>query len=814
MNINNECKDLVHQALGQSALPIFLVDINSVVSFANTGAIELLNGNADTVVGNKITTLFGLTPKDLASSHNKLLTTTLLNPLPHLPHIEALRLSISYVVTGDQNHYVVFMRDITQELQTLSERNLLSNTINQIGQAILVLSTELQIMQSNTQFQHLVGYSEEELLGSHPTDYLIHEQDNPILFHDIRQHVERCRTFDLELIARTKFGEHITLDIQCSPYYSSNSEKPEYFIALVRDVTAQQRIRTFEQFALRTIIESFDAYEAYLKSYIQSVLFCDIFILTEKELSETKLNSYRVEEVVNYTAAHPLAKHLGDSAAPRVYIHPIIFDGAVQAILTMPVIGTVNIKGPIKELINTVARFTHLAIEKQQTKAQIKSLTRYNPITGLPIQDYFENKALSKISREQNVSVISIVINNLDCIYESFGSVAAEQIFNAVACILKEVAGDEDTIGQSDYGQFHLVTKLVEPGPLLTFIEMLSSATQANVLIGETPVKVSTSLGISSGLVGGERQRFKTVCEQANAACNRAGINKYEFYNCEQNSQAKRELIIGASLTKAIEDNELNLLYQPQINLKTGELYGVEALSRWESHIHGQVSPDTFVALAEQLGAITRLSLWILRTGIKQLALWDSEGINVPHLSVNITASDLEQSDLPSYINRLLCVYNISGKRLTLEVTESAAITLTKQNMNVISQLREMGIGLSMDDFGTGYSNLANLAALPVTEIKIDRSFINGENSRLDTLVSSVISMGDNLGISIVAEGIEDKTQLGKLSKFGCPIIQGYYFSKPLNAEGVFSYINEDKFRPLLESIEPGFPPLRLVSKC
>ena len=128
--------------------------------------------------------------------------------------------------------------------------------------------------------------------------------------------------------------------------------------------------------------------------------------------------------------------------------------------------------------------------------------------------------------------------------------------------------------------------------------------------------------------------------------------------------------------------------------------------------------------------AITRLSLWILRTGIKQLALWDSEGINVPHLSVNITASDLEQSDLSSYINRLICVYNISGKRLTLEVTESAAITLTKQNMNVISQLREMGIGLSMDDFGTGYSNLANLAALPVTEIKIDRSFISGENSR------------------------------------------------------------------------------------
>ncbi|AMJ76696.1 PAS domain-containing protein [Alteromonas stellipolaris] len=227
MNINNECKDLVNQALGHSALPIFIVDVNSVVSFANTGAIELLNENVDTVVGSKITTLFGLTPNDLASSHNEIFTTTLFNPLPH---IEALRLSISYVATGDQNHYVVFMRDITQELQTLSERNLLSNTIDQIGQAILVLSTELQIIQTNTQFQHLVGYSEEELLGSHPTDYLIHEQDNPILFHDIRQHVERCRTFDLELTARTKFGEHITLDIQCSPYYSSNSEKPEYII--------------------------------------------------------------------------------------------------------------------------------------------------------------------------------------------------------------------------------------------------------------------------------------------------------------------------------------------------------------------------------------------------------------------------------------------------------------------------------------------------------------------------------------------------------------------------------------------------------
>ena len=272
-------------------------------------------------------------------------------------------------------------------------------------------------------------------------------------------------------------------------------------------------------------------------------------------------------------------------------------------------------------------------------------------------------------------------------------------------------------------------------------------------------------------------------------------------------------MIIGASLTKAIEDNELSLLYQPQINLKTGELYGVEALSRWESVTHGQVAPDTFVALAEQLGAITRLSLWILRTGIKQLALWDSEGINVPHLSINITASDLEQSDLPSYINRLLSVYSISGKRITLEVTESAAISLSKQNLDVISQLREMGLGLSMDDFGTGYSNLANLAALPVTEIKIDRSFTSGANSRLDTLVSSVITMGANLGISIVAEGIEDEAQLTKLSEYGCPIIQGYYFSKPLDAEGVFNYIREEKYRPLLQNREPCFPPLRLVSK-
>ncbi len=811
--MNNECKDLVHQALGQSALPIFIIDNNSVVSFANAGAIELLNMPENKVVGMEITTIFELTPNDLASSHSDIFTKTLLNPLPNLPHVEALRLSISYVETGDNNHYVVVMRDISQELKTLSERNMLSNTINQMGQATLILSTELQIKQTNTQFQHLVGYTGEELLDSHPTDYLIHEQDNPILFQDIGHHVERRKAFSIELTARTKCGEHISLDVQCSPYYSADSATPDYFIALVRDVTAQQRIRKFEQFALRTIIESFDAYEAYLKSYIQSVLFCDISILTESDLSEATLNNYRVEEVVSFNAAHPLSGYLGKPVTPKIYIHPIIFDGAVQAVLAMPVVETVQIIGPIKELLNTIARFPHLAIEKQQTKARIKSLTRYNPITGLPIHDYFENKALKNIKKDQSVSVISIAINNLDCICESFGSGAAEQIFIAVACILNEVAGDEDIIGQSDYGQFHLVTNLVEPSPLLAFIEMLSSATQADVLIAEMPVKVSTSLGISSGLVGGERQRFKTVCEQANAACNRAAVNKYAFYNCNLHYQAKRELIIGASLTKAIEDNELSLLYQPQINLKTGELYGVEALSRWESVTHGQVAPDTFVALAEQLGAITRLSLWILRTGIKQLALWDSEGINVPHLSINITASDLEQSDLPSYINRLLSVYSISGKRITLEVTESAAISLSKQNLDVISQLREMGLGLSMDDFGTGYSNLANLAALPVTEIKIDRSFTSGANSRLDTLVSSVITMGANLGISIVAEGIENEAQLTKLSEYGCPIIQGYYFSKPLDAEGVFNYIREEKYRPLLQNREPCFPPLRLVSK-
>lgn len=254
--------------------------------------------------------------------------------------------------------------------------------------------------------------------------------------------------------------------------------------------------------------------------------------------------------------------------------------------------------------------------------------------------------------------------------------------------------------------------------------------------------------------------------------------------------------MLGTALRRAIAGDCLRLEYQPQVRPDSGELYGVEALARWRDPEFGVIPPGRFISLAEEIGEIEAIGRWALREACRQMAVWRDEGVQVPVVSVNLSPLSFRGADLPDFVAGLLQQYALPGECLTIEITESAAMALTAGMLEVIHGIRALGVGLSVDDFGTGFSSLSNLANLPVTEVKIDRSFIDKclQESRLQSLVMAVIGIGQNLHLTVVAEGVETEAQRELLKAHHCPVIQGYLFSRPLAPADIPNWI---KTRPM-----------------
>ena len=265
------------------------------------------------------------------------------------------------------------------------------------------------------------------------------------------------------------------------------------------------------------------------------------------------------------------------------------------------------------------------------------------------------------------------------------------------------------------------------------------------------------------------------------------GGNGWQFFSPAMNEMVKERLVLGAALKEAISNNQLKLVYQPQIFAETGELYGIEALARWYDPLHGHVPPSRFIPLAEEIGEIEKIGRWVISEACRQLAEWRSQNIHIPALSVNLSALHFRSNQLPNQVSDAMHAWGIDGHQLTVEITESMMMEHDTEIFKRIQILRDMGIGLSVDDFGTGFSGLSRLVSLPVTEIKIDKSFVDRclTEKRILALLEAITSIGQSLNLTVVAEGIETKEQFEMLRKIHCRVIQGYFFSRPLPAEEI-----------------------------
>ena len=348
-----------------------------------------------------------------------------------------------------------------------------------------------------------------------------------------------------------------------------------------------------------------------------------------------------------------------------------------------------------------------------------------------------------------------------------------------------------DTLARLGGDEFALLLNPADEAKALTTIARIQQELLQPFVLGGLPISVEASVGVAVAPDHGTDQA--TLLQRADVAMYvaKGTGTALAVYDPETDTKDARELALVGELRHAIDREELTLSFQPKVNLDSEELTGVEALVRWNHPDLGLLTPDLFVPLAERTGLIRPLGRYVLEHAVRQCARWRSDGLDLP-VAVNLTMPDLLDLDLPRYVGDLLAEHEVPSGSLELEITEGTISADPVRVRHVLTGLSEMGVRLAIDDFGTGYSSLAYLKNLPVDCLKIDKSFVlNMEADASDaTIVRSTIDLGRNLGLEIVAEGVESEAAWAALRSFGCTYAQGFFISRPISPEDLDALID------------------------
>jgi predicted signal transduction protein with EAL and GGDEF domain len=335
-----------------------------------------------------------------------------------------------------------------------------------------------------------------------------------------------------------------------------------------------------------------------------------------------------------------------------------------------------------------------------------------------------------------------------------------------------------------------LVHKVDNESGTTVLAERLQEVLKQPLQIGGVSVTTSASIGITFSRLGYETP--EDMLRDADIAMYRAkaaGKARYAVFDAELHTELASRLRLEADLRQALADGSLTVAYQPLFNLNNGQLRGFEALTRWHHASLGDISPITFIPIAEESGLIIELTDMVMSRACRQLRLWQDrdESLRDLKIQVNISSNDLAHSALPSRVERALREARIEPRQLTLELTENILMQRVEGVMPTLEALRRIGVGLAIDDFGTGYSSLSYLSSLPIDSLKIDRSFVIGirEGSKQSEIVRAIVSLGATLGKAVVAEGIETSSQFAQLRELGCENGQGFHLSRPLTVAEV-----------------------------
>ncbi len=409
---------------------------------------------------------------------------------------------------------------------------------------------------------------------------------------------------------------------------------------------------------------------------------------------------------------------------------------------------------------------------------------RHDPLTELPNRRAFFEQAGDALAAQTSSEPCAVMIIDLDRFKEvndTLGHHRGDLLLHAVALRIREAVRDRDVVSRLGGDEFAVLLRNAPDETAREVARRIAAALERRFNVGGATMDIEASIGIA--LAPQHGSDVDALLQRADLAMYRAKERHdgFNVYTSELDSEQPGQMSLLGDLRRALEHHELTLHYQPKASLATGQVSHVEALVRWERPGHGLVPPSEFIPLAERTGLIKQLSGCVLDAALGQQRAWTDGGLDVS-VAVNLSARNLLETDLPALVAGLLADHGVPADRLILEITESAIMSDETHSVGVLSQLSELGVRLSIDDFGTGYSSLSRLRRLPVDEIKIDRSFVaHMDCERGDALiVQSTIELAHNLGLRVVAEGVETEAIWNRLRDLGCDYAQGYFLRRPI----------------------------------
>lgn len=698
-----------------------------------------------------------------------------------------------------------FVRDAAQQQQVLIRKiELLQQSQRITKTAPWVWHIKEDVLEWGDEFFEMLGYD----AGSFTLDrefYMssVHPGDRAKVERVMAHLLEMTEVGSLQHRMFTRTGEVLWIE-QRAEVFRDAAGKPQYVAGACQEITARKisELDFLEKKRTLRLILDNAPIGIWLQDSRGKLLFVNKVYCSALGMSEEALlsvNHYAEaysgdEEAVKALMASDEVA-LERDGPHKSYERLILADGKSHD-LEIIKIRLSNTKGVVSGLIGLCMDITQRKIAEED----LKYLAHHDGLTGLSNRNYFVDqlrKTFSLARRQRNHGALMFFdCDHFKAINDSLGHQIGDEILKEMGARLSRGVREEDEVARLGGDEFVVMAvnlgedQRVAAERAQSMAEKLKDALQLPYEVEGHLHHLTQSVGVS--LFPQEKQLADDVLKHADTAMYRAkdaGRNAVRFFMPSMQQEVEQRLRIQTELRHALAHDELELHYQPQVNAVTG-VTGVEALIRWNHPERGMIFPGDFIEIAEESGLIIPMGEWVLKSGLTQFKKWQAEGVALDTLAVNVSPKQFHQEDFVEYVKGLLKEMKMSGDLLELELTENILLDQTAETVSKIEALKEVGVIFSIDDFGTGYSSMAYLKKLPLDRLKIDRSFVSDITQNINDahIVKTIIGMSHNLGLALIAEGVETKEELDFLLENGCDNYQGYYFSRPIPADKVAAF--------------------------
>jgi diguanylate cyclase (GGDEF)-like protein/PAS domain S-box-containing protein len=706
-------------------------------------------------------------------------------------------------------------RDVTAERRTEKELHLRSAALEAAANGIVITDRSGAIVWANHAFTTMTGYSKEEVLGKNHR-MLKSEEQTESYYAELWSTISSGKVWQGEIVNRRKDGTTYTEEMTITPIAQNVGQANwTHFIAIKQDITERKRAEEELYRAhqmLQTILDTIPQ-RVFWKDRNCIYLGCNRILATDAGLnnpaeiigkSDFDLAWGETAEVYRSDDKLVMAQGSAKLGYEEIQDRP---DGR-RVWLRTSKLPLWDREGKVIGLLGTYEDIT----QRKVAEERVQYLAYYDVLTGLPnrilLRDRLSNALATARRQKHKVALLFLDLDRFKIINDSLGHSVGNLLLQAVAERLRRCAREQDTVTRLGGDEFLIVLTAVKDGAdAAVAAERFMDAMTAGFVIQGHSLSISCSLGISVFPEHGADS--ETLIKNADAAMYKAkdgGRNNFQFFTADMGAQAVERLTLENGLRLALDKKELFLVYQPQMNIATGKIIGLEALLRWQHPTLGLVPPDKFIRIAENSGLIVPIGEWVLRTACSQARKWQDESLPAVTVAVNVSAVQFRQEDFCELVRKILRETGLAPQYLELELTESLLLTNADVTLSVIQELKAIGVTLAIDDFGTGYSSFSYLRQFQVSKLKIDRSFIRDVTLNPDdaAITAAIISMAKSLNLRVIAEGVEDEAQMTFLRVNRCDEIQGYYFSKPLAVDKVAEKLRADSAEPHVRAHSSG----------